>query len=231
MNKSKLLRDRTDSSVIKRSATNMYISVHNSLGPKAKGRLVSLKDLVQNDGPTAVYKLLRLYTGDTQPEIRHCQDRLNNLDLARFHYDVDEFSSSVDAIYSRLENSGGSDPHAALKVYEALQRRLTNEFNNTLGAWSAVQENTGGLMDLTTVLLNGKATYRSLKLQNRWFPKSKTATSKSTTGNNNKDITALEAQVENLRKALTGVSSNTNKKKRTTSRLVPNESVKKDYIP
>lgn len=197
-----------------RSARNMYVAVYNSLANKVKLRLQPYSRDIKNDGPNAIYFLLKTYSGDAQPMVRHCQNQINHLDLESYNYNVDDFCVRVDQIWTNLKNSGGTDDNAAQKVYEVLARSKQEEFNSNLKAWKAAQENNDldRSKDLSNVLIKAKSFYKALELQGHWIPKTRCTNHKST-NNTDKlatskiDIAALQATVSNLTNTISRITT------------------------
>ena len=116
----------------KRSARNMYNALYDSLSARVHTRIHSLSKVINYDGPTAVYHLLKMYRGSAQATIRNCLEKISTISLEAYHYNVDDFVAAVEIIWGTLKNSGGSDDNDAQKIYEVLSRSKSDEFNTQL---------------------------------------------------------------------------------------------------
>ena len=102
-------RYQNETKIIKQSARNMYVALYMTLSSKVRSRLSSLKTTIKYDGPTEIYHLLKTYSGDAQPTIRFCIDKLSKLDLSIYNYNIQDFATETEQLIETLMNSGGTD--------------------------------------------------------------------------------------------------------------------------
>lgn len=156
------------------------------------------------DGPLTIYYLLKLYTGEAIPVIRHCQNRFNNLNLKDTNYDIEVFTDKAQTLIQKMVNSGGNDSQLGQKLFEALICSPVNEFNADLHAWKSVLDMDNRTINPYKLLNKAKVTYMNLSLQNKWIVPHQASTQNSHHHHSNhtnsykQDIAALTVQVHKL---------------------------------
>eukprot|EP00957_Ditylum_brightwellii_P051581 3911724-Ditylum_brightwellii.AAC.1 len=123
----------------------------------------------KEDGPAMLCHILCQHTCTAELVIRTYQTSLNSLleKLKELDFNIDVFCNYAYEMLKTLQDAGGNDKQASLKLYPALVLITVDAFSSEIRAYKAAIATKDKLLDFTKLTTIAKAKYTSLKMHDQ----------------------------------------------------------------